>query len=192
MGIGFSDDDLLLSQYDEPPVKRDVVFVPTNRWPYKRTDLAVQYVARWQEETSYNGRVILTGGLPAGLTAPNRPGWTQHRRLSYSELGRVMSQTRIVAFFSEYEGFGLPPVEGLLAGACPVYSELAVTREVMGDAGFAFATDEYASFADAMNKAMKTTNERIGVWRNELRQRHTWQKVCDRVISGLQAAECGA
>ena len=62
----------------------------------------------------------------------------------------------------------MPPVEAALAGACPVYSDIPVTREVMAGAGCSFLNDSYDSFADAMKKARTATPKEISDWADQL------------------------
>ena len=62
-------------------------------------------------------------------------GWVKH--LGYVEeeqLAALYREAAVVVFPSLYEGFGLPAVEALLAGAPLVCSDLPVLREVAGDA----------------------------------------------------------
>lgn len=46
----------------------------------------------------------------------------------------LYARASVFAFLSEYEGFGLTPVEALAAGAAPVVLDTAVAREIYGDA----------------------------------------------------------
>ena len=83
----------------------------------------------------------------------------------------------------------MPPVEAALAGACPIFSAVAATREVMGDAGFQFANDRFESFHSAMEGALSARTETIAAWGYRLLAEHSWDKVVPRVIEGLQEAD---
>jgi glycosyltransferase involved in cell wall biosynthesis len=60
---------------------------------------------------------------------------TEFRRyIPDDALGGLYSRASVFAFLSEYEGFGLTPLEALCAGVPPVVADTAVAREVYGDA----------------------------------------------------------
>jgi glycosyltransferase involved in cell wall biosynthesis len=50
------------------------------------------------------------------------------------ELARLYASASVFAFLSEYEGFGLTPLEALVAGVPPVVLDTPVAREVYGEA----------------------------------------------------------
>jgi len=54
--------------------------------------------------------------------------------VSEDELGRQYRGARAFAFLSDYEGFGLTPLEAMAFGVPPVVIDTAVAREVYGDA----------------------------------------------------------
>jgi glycosyltransferase involved in cell wall biosynthesis len=69
------------------------------------------------------------------IDAAAREGWVVH--LGYvtaGELAALYTAAELVALPSFYEGFGLPAIEALAAGAPLVASDLPVLREVAGDA----------------------------------------------------------
>jgi len=50
----------------QPPAARPVekqnrILVLAGRWPHKRTDLALDYLARWQKQTDFPGTVEWVG-----------------------------------------------------------------------------------------------------------------------------------
>ncbi len=49
----------------------------------------------------------------------------------------------------------MPPVEAVLAGACPVYSAIPATIETMAGFGAPFENRSFESFADAMRHALQ-------------------------------------
>jgi glycosyltransferase involved in cell wall biosynthesis len=184
MGIGFSDDDPVLrggAGGDTP--RRDIVAL-VSRWPHKKTRMLLDLLAAWRTESPFDGTIHLIGALPDGVTPP--PGTTFLPRPSNERYGELLRTARAVIFTSEYEGFGMPPVEATLCGAAAVYSDIPVAREVMGTAGFPFTNHDPDSFATALNHALATPPATIAAWAADLRARHHWDRVADRVLAGLK------
>lgn len=183
IGIGFSTPEAVY--YDKKPR----VLVLAGRYPHKRTDLAIQYLAEWQDRSKYPGTIEWVGRFPPGMKVPERPQWIVHSRLPDADFKRLKGEAQALVYFSDYEGFGMPPVEASIAGTCPVYSDLPATREVMGGAGVSFDNRSYESFEEAMKKAFQIPREVVDSWGKELLRRHTWPDVVKRVVRGLTEAE---
>jgi glycosyltransferase involved in cell wall biosynthesis len=164
--------------------RRDIV-VLASRFPYKLTRQMAEFFARWRREDASAESVHWIGSFPQGLELPALPGFRRHPRLPEREFRELMGGARVVVFASEYEGFGRPPVEAVLAGACPVYSDIPATREVMGGCGCPFANGDYPSFAAALRQALATTPAQLRVWADELLARHNWEAVVDRIVAAL-------
>jgi glycosyltransferase involved in cell wall biosynthesis len=157
-------------------------------YPHKRTRLAVDYLSRWQRTTGYQGCVEWVGPLPAGTALPNFPNWKHHQRLPQDVYENKMKCSRVLIFFSDYEGFGMPPVEALLSGVCPVYSDIEATREVMAGTGCPFSNESYESFASAMESALSMPADQIETWKRVLADVHNWTRVRSRIVNALGAS----
>jgi len=181
-GIGFEQTEVL------PGIGRGGLLVLASPFPHKRTALAVEWLARWQEQTGFSEELHWVGGLPNELAWPDRLNWRHHPRLPEGDFRERLSRARALVFFSDYEGFGMPPVEAALAGACPVLSDIPATREVMGDCGYSFNNISYESFWAALDSALKCPPQQIAAWADTLLARHNWTRVLDRFVAGLQAA----
>ena len=96
----------------------------------------------------------LTYTFPPGTSIAPRRGWIHHPRLSQNDYEQVLGHAAVVVYFSAYEGFGMPPVEGTLAGAAAVYSALPAMREVMNGCGYSFNNDSFEEFAHRMDEAL--------------------------------------
>ncbi len=183
MGIGFT----------RPPAgtlaKENRLCVLASPFPHKRTDLAVAWLARWQQASGFSGQIDWVGALPVGLSLPDWKNWRQHGRLPEPEYRRLLAQSKALVCFSEYEGFGMPPVEAALAGTCPVFSSIPATREVMGESGCAFSNTDYESFRAAMDTALKCPPLQISAWADTLLARHNWDRVLNRFVAGLESAQ---
>jgi glycosyltransferase involved in cell wall biosynthesis len=182
MGIGFE------RPQAAPEAARRGVLVLASPFPHKRTELALDWLARWQQQKGFSGEVTWVGRPPAHLARPSFARWRWHDRLPEAEYRALLARSEALVFFSDYEGFGMPPVEAALAGACPVFSAIPATREVMGDCGCAFSNGDYESFRVAMDAALGVSREQVVAWAEELRARHNWGLVTDRFVAGLRAA----
>jgi glycosyltransferase involved in cell wall biosynthesis len=178
-GIGFSRANNMV------PIKRDSILFLTSVWPHKLTQRGIDFIARWQRQNGFKGNVDLVGSLPVGLRLPQIQGWKYHQRLSEEAYRQFLAESRALLFFSAYEGFGMPPVEAMIAGTCPVFSDLPVTREVMGDRGYSFSNDSFDSFEQALNKALGVSDTQIQLWAEQLLRCHNWDKVVEKVINGM-------
>ena len=180
IGIGF----------DAPPPtgeqqRDDLILVLTGAFPHKRTDLALEYLARWQTETHYPGNLEWIGPWPATLTWPAFPNWQRHSRLPEADFRQRMARARVLIFFSDYEGFGMPPVEAVLQGVCPVFSDLPATREVMAGAAYSFQNNSYDSFASALKQALNVAPSLLDTWKKQLATRFNWDSVCERFLDAF-------
>jgi glycosyltransferase involved in cell wall biosynthesis len=183
IGIGFT------RPVRRSPGKDDRLLVLTTRWPHKRADLAMDYLAKWHAASGYQGTIDWLGSLPSKLTLPDRPGWRLHARVSQEQFEKWLTRSRALIYFTEYEGFGMPPVEAMLAGTCPVYSEIPATTEVMRGLGCAFQQASYPSFASAMDRALGVSADVLEDWAGRLLQWHDWDVVADRFVRGLLDTE---
>lgn len=165
---------------------RSRILVLASPWPHKRTALAVQYLARWQEERKFSGPIDWVGQLPAEVTLPQTANWHLHARVGQNDLNRFLAEARVSVYFSSHEGFGMPPVEATLAGACPVYSDIPATREVMQGKGFCFSNEDYKSFMAAVDEGLRVPQRQVENWADQLLIRYNWQDVAERIVSILK------
>jgi glycosyltransferase involved in cell wall biosynthesis len=116
-------------------------------------------LAAWRLMRSHGGDpppLVLCGGwgwkaeeVRREIAAAEREGWVVH--LGYvgaGELAALYRGAELVALPSFYEGFGLPAIEALQAGAPLVASDLPVLREVAGDAALYAPPDRPDLWAD--------------------------------------------
>jgi len=85
------------------------------------------------------------------IAAAEREGWVVH--LGYvgaQELTALYQGAELVALPSFYEGFGLPAVEAMRAGAPLVASDIPVLREVAGEAALYAPPDQPELWADSI------------------------------------------
>lgn len=179
VGIGF---ELAESPF---PQKRERIVVLISRWPHKDSTTAIDFINRWSQQTGYKGDIDFVGSLPEGLKLRECPTWHHHSRLPEAEFRQLIAEAKSLVYYTEYEGFGMPPVEAAWNGACPVYSDIPATRESMLGLGAPFTNNDFDSFTRAMNLAMKCSGGNIATMAATLRQTHSWKTVGNKVVKAL-------
>jgi hypothetical protein len=178
-GVGFT------VPISPPAGERDRILVLASPLPHKRTDLALKFMAAWQASTRAEARIVCVGRFPPGVRQPQDSKWEYHERLDQGVYQSLVARARVVVYFSEYEGFGMPPVEAVLNGACPVYSAIPATDEVMRGIGAPFQNSSTESFVAAMTKALSMSRSELETAALSLKSRHNWSSVADRITAAL-------
>jgi len=168
-----------------PVKKENRVVLFASQWPHKRTDIALRFLNYWLRESNFDGMVDCIGILSPQMEKPAGPNWNWIGRVPPAQGREMMCRARAIVYVSEYEGFGMPPIEAILEGTCPVFSDIPPLREVMDGAGHAFSNGSKESFARAMQAALSTTPETIRAWSKRLYQRHNWQAVTEKILPEL-------
>ena len=105
----------------------------------------------WSTPSSAPGRAGCEAELVVvgeGRLDPRGPGVRRLGRVD--DLGALYAGALAVVLPSWLEGFGLPPVEGLAAGAPAIVSDLPVFREVLGDGALYVPPGDAEALADAL------------------------------------------
>jgi glycosyltransferase involved in cell wall biosynthesis len=101
-----------------------------------------------------------------GEDLPPEPGLVVRGVLSDDEVAALMSAAAVFVYPSLYEGFGLPVLEAMQAGAPVIISRDAALREVAGDAAVTVDAESSAAMARAIVELVGNP-----LWRGELRER---------------------
>jgi glycosyltransferase involved in cell wall biosynthesis len=105
---------------------------------------------RWQGRVPDPERVVLAGYL------------------TDDDLRRVVARARAICMPSQYEGFGLPVLEGLAAGRTVLASDIAAHREIAGGLAVLLSPD-----VDAWAHALTTVDDSDPPDRRAARRAHT-------------------
>ncbi|MGP8200412.1 MAG: glycosyltransferase [Limisphaerales bacterium] len=179
-GIGFS------TPAKPPSAKEEnYIVVLASKWPHKLTRVALDYLRHWRQQAVYRGAIHLVGQLPDNLAVADLPNCRCFQRLPESDYIPMLKNARALVYFSEYEGFGMPPIEAILQGTPPVYSRIPAMEESSQGCGFPFDNDSEQDFQSAMTRALTCEAETVGRWANLLLARHSWQAVAERVMTGF-------
>ncbi len=176
VGIGFDDPQ------ENAPARpgRDVLFY-ASPYPHKLTRLGIARLQAWlaaRPQQEEQPRIHIIGALPKDCPLPGS-NWIEHGRVPQAQLRELMTtQCRVSVYFSDYEGYGMPPVESLRAGLPCVASDLPPIRENI-PARYLFDNADEQSFIRTMEAARQDTGN------PECPTYPDWREVAQRAVSAM-------
>lgn len=112
------------------------------------------------------------------------------RYVSDDELAALYARASAFAFLSEYEGFGLTPLEAIAAGVPPVVLDTAVAREIYGSAAHYVERPDATFVASALERVLTDDHARsqlLAAGAAQL-QRYSWRECARRTLHVLLAS----
>jgi glycosyltransferase involved in cell wall biosynthesis len=109
-------------------------------------------------------------------------------------LAGLYRDAAVFAFLSEYEGFGLTPLEALVDGVPPVVLDTPVARETCGSAARYVAADASdRQIADVIVELLTNQDARADVLRHAapVLSRYDWARAAAQTLSVLEEAALG-
>jgi len=132
---------------------------------------------------------------PVDLTALARAAGADGRirirdYVTDAELAALYREAAAFAFLSEYEGFGLTPLDALAAGVPIVVLDTEVAREIYGPAAVYVPSPEPALVDGALEAVLfdATTRARILEAAPAVLERYSWRESAQRTLQVLLAA----
>ena len=104
------------------------------------------------------------------------------------ELGALYGRASAFAFLSEYEGFGLTPLEALAAGVPVVVLDTPVAREVYGEAALLVPAGDIAATASALTRLLTSPDATAAqlVRAPDVLARYSWDAAATRTLQAIE------
>ncbi len=125
-------------------------------------------------------------GLEREIAEGREEGWLVHYGyLPSAQVAALYRGALLVALPSIYEGFGLPAVEAMGAGAPLVCSDIPVLREVAGDAAVFVSPEQPRAWADALGSILRDEPRRSALARRgrERSRRFDWRATAEQTAA---------
>ena len=169
-----------------PPGKPFVLLVGSSTWPHKNLDVAVS-MARTETFRRTGARLVIVGRDVPDLSADVAGVVECRRDITDRELAELYATCECLLFPSASEGFGLPLVEAMAGGVACVVSDIAVFRELAGDAAAYFAPYSPDRAAEAVSAVLSDPDRLAGLRTagRERAARFTWDGCADGYTSVL-------
>jgi glycosyltransferase involved in cell wall biosynthesis len=128
---------------------------------------------------------------PQDLAAIARNLGIEHRvefrsYVADAELAALYGRARAFAFLSEYEGFGLTPLEALAAGVPAVVLDTPVAREIYGPAAIYVQRGDIPGTADVLRHLLTSTAEAVPASASDVLARYSWDVAAERTLARLE------
>ncbi|MEM7356689.1 MAG: glycosyltransferase family 1 protein, partial [Acidobacteriota bacterium] len=126
-----------------------------------------------------------TESLEEEIAAGEAEGWLVHYGyLPDEQVAALYRDALLVALPSIYEGFGLPAVEAMAAGAPLVCSDIPVLREVAGDAALYAPPDQPQAWAETVRELLGDASRlrTASVRGKERSRRFDWHHAAERTV----------
>jgi glycosyltransferase involved in cell wall biosynthesis len=110
------------------------------------------------------------------------------RYVADAELKALYQNARAFAFLSEYEGFGLTPLEALAAGVPPLLLDTAIAREICGGAALYVSRGDPAEIAEALERLVfdAATRDAIMSCAAPVLARYNWPHAARETLAILE------
>ena len=108
----------------------------------------------------------------------------------YGYLPALYRSADVFVYTSEYEGFGLPPLEAMAAGVPVVASDISIFQEILSNAAVLVNPRDVESIADGIDRILRDVDFRnILITRGEERIKHySWKNTARITIQAYEEA----
>jgi glycosyltransferase involved in cell wall biosynthesis len=109
---------------------------------------------------------------------------------SDEDIARLLRRAAVFVFVSEYEGFGLPPLEALAAGVPIVVADADLSHEIYGDAAVTVPPGDAHALAAAIHTLLTHPMRRQSLLARApaVLERYSWDRAADETLEAIERA----
>ncbi|HJR59005.1 MAG TPA: glycosyltransferase family 1 protein [Vicinamibacterales bacterium] len=151
--------------------------------------MAAREVPSAQLVIAGDNRTFPLEDLPAIASAHGVSGRVSVRSyVSDEELVSLYRRASVFAFFSEYEGFGLTPLEALSAGVPVVVLDTPVAREIYGEAAVFVPQGDIAAAAASLTRLLTSPDAAAAQLARApgVLARYSWDEAAEQTLSAIE------
>jgi alpha-1,3-rhamnosyl/mannosyltransferase len=110
------------------------------------------------------------------------------RYITNEALADLYARATVFVFLSEYEGFGLTPLEALAAGVPPIVLDTPIAREVYGEAAIFVMRDDVPATSEAIRRLLLNPASAAPIVERApaVLARYSWDAAADRTLNHLE------
>jgi glycosyltransferase involved in cell wall biosynthesis len=127
--------------------------------------------------------------LPPGMITRDQPGVLWLRRLPEDEINAFYSSLSLFLYMSEYEGFGLPPMEALNCGTPSLLLRRSSLAEIYGDLALFVDRPDPVLIAEAMcgfwQRQEETKRQFLGRWQAR-KPYFSWKRAAEEYLREIR------
>jgi glycosyltransferase involved in cell wall biosynthesis len=168
--------------------KQQVLVVLGRLVSYKHVEKALKIFNKVKEQIK-NVKLVIVGDGPErkhleALSTDSDVQFLGH--VSETEKLQILKNAKIIMSCSEFEGFGMVPIEALACGVFPILSNIPAHNEIVGKNGF--ISDSVTACASTIvdllsNNAKRELIAKQG--RDFVLANYTWPTVCEKFLLGI-------
>lgn len=153
--------------------------------PHKRTKEAVAFTERLINDNGMEARILVLGSdFPAEAKRAERVAGP----IANDAMAELMSDARAVITGSEYEGFGLVPLDAHIALTPAVFADNDAAQELYSDLPGIFRVGEYEGFKDAMRRVTELEAADLLHIAESLKATFTWSRITEVIANTYRDA----
>lgn len=106
------------------------------------------------------------------------------------QIAALLRRASVFVFVSEYEGFGMTPLEALAAGVPIVVADAAVSHEIYGDAALTVRPGDAHALADAIHTLLThpTLRQSLVARAAAVLGRYSWDHAAEETLAAVERA----
>jgi glycosyltransferase involved in cell wall biosynthesis len=172
--------------------KQQLILVLGRLVSYKNVDRALCIFRKVKEQVK-NAKLVIVGDGPERkrLEALSKDSDVQFLgHVSEAKKLELLQQAKILISCSEFEGFGMAPIEALACGVFPVLSDIPAHHEVVGK--HSFISDNVDNCASIIVDLLSDEAKRGLIakgGRDFVVSTYTWKNVCEKFLLGIEPSK---